>query len=141
MGGTWDATNLVHGEVAIVNRVALDHPELGDTPAAVAAEKAGIIKHGATVVSQEQDDDVLAVIAERAAREEARLLVAGRDFGVERRRQAIGGQLLDLRTPSGVVPDVLVPLPTRAPGDRGPTLSPPTSGCSTRKPSGPGSRP
>jgi dihydrofolate synthase/folylpolyglutamate synthase len=117
MGGTWDATNLVHGEVAIVNRVALDHPELGDTPVAVAAEKAGIIKRGATVVSQEQDDDVLAVIAERAARQAARLLVAGRDFGVERRRQAVGGQLLDLRTPSGVVPDVLVPLHGRHQAD------------------------
>ena len=58
MGGTWDATNLVHGDVAVVNRVSLDHPELGDTPAAVAAEKAGIIKRGATVVSQAQDDDV-----------------------------------------------------------------------------------
>jgi len=117
MGGTWDATNLVHGKVAIVNRVALDHPELGDTPAAVATEKAGIIKRGATVVSQEQDDDVLAVIAERAARQEARLLVAGPDFGVERRRQAVGGQLLDLRTPSGVVPDVLVPLHGRHQAD------------------------
>ena len=117
MGGTWDATNLVNGEVAIINRVALDHPELGDTPAAVATEKAGIIKRGATVVSQEQDDDVLAVIAERAARQEARLLVAGPDFGVERRRQAVGGQLLDLRTPSGVVPDVLVPLHGRHQAD------------------------
>jgi dihydrofolate synthase/folylpolyglutamate synthase len=117
MGGTWDATNLVHGEVAVVNRVALDHPELGDTPAAVAAEKAGIIKRGATVVSQEQDDDVLAVIAERAARQEAWLLLAGRDFRVERRRQAVGGQLLDLRTPGGVVPDVLVPLHGRHQAD------------------------
>jgi dihydrofolate synthase/folylpolyglutamate synthase len=117
MGGTWDATNLVHGEVAVVNRVDLDHPELGDTPAAVATEKAGIIKQGATVVSQEQATDVLAVIEERAARQEARLLVAGRDFGVERRRQAIGGQVLDLRTPTGVVPDVLVPLHGRHQAD------------------------
>jgi dihydrofolate synthase / folylpolyglutamate synthase len=117
MGGTWDATNLVNGEVAVVNRVALDHPELGDTPAAVAAEKAGIIKPGATVVSQAQDDDVLEVIAGRAAEMDAHLLVAGRDFGIERRRQAIGGQLLDLRTPTGVVPDVLVPLHGRHQAD------------------------
>jgi len=110
MGGTWDATNLVHGDVAVINRVALDHPELGDTPAAVAAEKAGIIKQGATVVSQAQDDDVLAVIGERAARQDARLLLEGRDFGVERRRQAVGGQVLDLRTPTGTIPDILVPL-------------------------------
>jgi dihydrofolate synthase/folylpolyglutamate synthase len=117
MGGTWDATNLVNGEVAVINRVALDHPELGDTPAAVAVEKAGIIKQGATVVSQAQDDDVLEVIAGRAGQMDARLLVAGPDFGVERRRQAIGGQLLDLRTPTGVVPDVLVPLHGRHQAD------------------------
>jgi dihydrofolate synthase/folylpolyglutamate synthase len=117
MGGTWDATNLVHGDVAVINRVALDHPELGDTPAAVAAEKAGIIKQGATVVSQAQDDDVLAVIGERVARLDARLLVEGRDFGVERRRQAIGGQVLDLRTPTGTVPDILVPLHGRHQAD------------------------
>jgi dihydrofolate synthase/folylpolyglutamate synthase len=117
MGGTWDATNLVDGEVAIINRVGLDHPELGDTPAAVAGEKAGIIKRGATVVSQAQDDDVLEVIAGRAAGLDARLLLAGRDFGVERRRQAVGGQVLDLRTPAGVVRDLLVPLHGRHQAD------------------------
>src|SRR5687768_12523933 len=38
MGGTWDATNLVAGEVAVLCPVALDHPELGATPAEVAKE-------------------------------------------------------------------------------------------------------
>ena len=117
MGGTWDATNLVHGDVAVINRVGLDHPELGDTPAAVAGEKAGIIKRGATVVSQAQDDDVLAVIAERVRRQRARLLLEGRDFGVERRRQAVGGQVVDLRTPAGTVTEVLVPLHGRYQAD------------------------
>jgi dihydrofolate synthase/folylpolyglutamate synthase len=117
MGGTWDATNLVHGDVAVINRVALDHPELGDTVAEVAAEKAGIIKQGATVVSQEQEEDALAILEERARGLEARLLVAGRDFGVERRRLAVGGQVLDLRTPTGTVADVLVPLHGRHQAD------------------------
>jgi dihydrofolate synthase / folylpolyglutamate synthase len=117
MGGSWDATNLVHGDVAVINRVGLDHPELGDTPAAVAVEKAGIIKQGATVVSQAQDDDVLAVIQERAARLDAKVLLDGRDFDVERRRQAVGGQVLDLRTPGGTVTEVLVPLHGRHQAD------------------------
>jgi len=42
MGGIWDATNLVEGDVAILTPIALDHPELGATVAEVAAEKAGI---------------------------------------------------------------------------------------------------
>jgi dihydrofolate synthase / folylpolyglutamate synthase len=117
MGGSWDATNVVDGQVAVINRVGLDHPELGDTVAAVAGEKAGIIKPGAIVVSQEQEREALAVLQEQAERKGARLLLAGRDFDVERRRQAHGGQLVDLRTPTGLVEDVLVPLHGRHQAD------------------------
>ena len=117
MGGSWDATNVVDGQVAVINRVGLDHPELGDTIAAVAGEKAGIIKRGATVVSQEQEREALEVVGDRVQRQAARLLLAGRDFGVERRRLAHGGQFLDLRTPAGLVTDVLVPLHGRHQAD------------------------
>ena len=117
MGGRWDATNLVHGDVAVVNRVGVDHPELGATPAEVVVEKAVIIKPGAVVVSQAQDDDVLAVLADRAAEVGARLLLEGRDFACERRRTAVGGQILDLRTPSGVVDEVFLPLHGRHQAD------------------------
>ena len=117
MGGSWDATNVVDGQVAVINRVGLDHPELGDTIAAVAGEKAGIIKRGATVVSQEQEREALEVVGDRVQRQAARLLLAGRDFGVERRRLAHGGQYLDLRTPAGLVTDVLVPLHGRHQAD------------------------
>jgi dihydrofolate synthase / folylpolyglutamate synthase len=117
MGGSWDATNVVDGQVAVINHVGLDHPELGDTPAKVAVEKAGIIKPGATVVSQAQDPDVLAVIEERVRRQDGRLLLAERDFAVERRRLALGGQVLDLRTPAGGIQDVLLPLHGRHQAD------------------------
>jgi dihydrofolate synthase/folylpolyglutamate synthase len=110
MGGRWDATNLVHGDVAVVNRVGVDHPELGATPAEVAVEKAGIIKPGAVVVSQAQDEEVLAVLRGRVAEVGARLLLEGRQFTLERRRTAVGGQILDLRTPSGLVEEVFLPL-------------------------------
>jgi dihydrofolate synthase / folylpolyglutamate synthase len=117
MGGAWDATNLVRGDVAVINRVGLDHPELGATPLAVAGEKAGIIKPGATVVSQAQDPDVLDLLVERAGEAGARLLVEGRDFALERRRQAVGGQVLDLRTPAGPVDEVFLPLHGRYQAD------------------------
>ncbi|HZC99411.1 MAG TPA: folylpolyglutamate synthase/dihydrofolate synthase family protein [Actinomycetes bacterium] len=117
MGGSWDATNVVDGQVAVINRVGLDHPELGDSLAAVAGEKAGIIKQGATVVSQAQEREALEVVSERAERQQARLLLGGRDFDVERRRLAHGGQFLDLRTPAGRVEDVLVPLHGRHQAD------------------------
>jgi len=51
MGGRWDATNVADGTVAVVTPVALDHMQwLGDTVEAIATEKSGIIKPGATAV-------------------------------------------------------------------------------------------
>ncbi len=67
MGGRWDATNLVEGDVAVVAPIALDHPELGATVNEVAGEKAGIIKPGKVAVSREQDADALEVIEARCA--------------------------------------------------------------------------
>jgi dihydrofolate synthase/folylpolyglutamate synthase len=44
MGGRWDATNVVDAPVAVITPIGLDHTDyLGDTVAAIATEKAGII--------------------------------------------------------------------------------------------------
>lgn len=110
MGGRWDATNLVRGEVAVITEVQLDHAELGSDPATVAREKSGIIKDGAVVVSAAQKPSVPVIVAEAAERAQARLVVAGRDFGVEDRRLAVGGQYVRLQGVTGTVEDVYVPL-------------------------------
>ncbi len=94
MGGTWDATNLVNGDVAVLCPIGLDHPELGSTVRDVATEKAGIIKEGKTVVCREQPDDAIRVIEARCREMEARLLLEGRDFSLAGRLQGIGGQML-----------------------------------------------
>ena len=50
MGGSWDATNVIDGDVAVVTPIDLDHTDrLGETPGEIAAEKAGIVKQDATV--------------------------------------------------------------------------------------------
>ena len=110
MGGRWDATNLVRGEVAVLTAIDVDHPELGGDAVAVAGEKSGIIKDGAVVVSAPQQPAVAEVIAGAAERASARLVVAGRDFGVASRSLAVGGQQLDLRGVTGDVDDVYLPL-------------------------------
>ena len=52
IGGTLDGTNLIAPEVSIITNVGLDHREvLGDTPALIARDKAGIAKPGVTLVS------------------------------------------------------------------------------------------
>ncbi len=94
MGGTWDATNLVAGDVAVICPIALDHPELGPTVRDVATEKAGIIKVGKVVVCREQPAEALQVIEARCAEMEARLLLEARDFALAGRMQGVGGQVL-----------------------------------------------
>jgi len=110
MGGLWDATNLVRGDVAVINAIDLDHPQLGGTPAEVATEKAGIIKPGAYVVSAHQQPEVAEVIAAAAERAGATLWLAGEDFEVADRQVAVGGQLVSLRVGERTVDDILLPL-------------------------------
>ncbi len=110
MGGRWDATNLVRGEVSVLTAVGLDHPELGATVAEVASEKAGVIKDGAVVISAEQEPTAAGVIAEATEQHSGRLVVAGRDFGVADRRLAVGGQQLRLRGVTGEIEEVFLPL-------------------------------
>ena len=94
MGGTWDATNLVAGDVAVICPVGLDHPELGSSVAEVATEKAGIVKEGRIAVVREQEAEALEVIEARSADVGARLLLEGRDWELETRSPAFGGQAL-----------------------------------------------
>ena len=66
LGGTWDATNVVDGAVAVVTNVSIDHVEyLGPTRAEIAAEKAGIVKPGATLVLGETDPELVPIFAAR----------------------------------------------------------------------------
>ena len=51
LGGRLDATNVVDPELSIITTISLDHCDLlGDTLAAIASEKAGIIKKGKPVL-------------------------------------------------------------------------------------------
>ena len=59
LGGTWDATNVATGRVAVVTNVSIDHVEyLGPTCLDIAGEKSGIVKPGATLVLGEPDPAV-----------------------------------------------------------------------------------
>lgn len=64
LGGRLDATNVIDApEASVIARIGLDHTDLlGDTLAAVAGEKAGIIKPGVPVVSWPQDEEAMAVV-------------------------------------------------------------------------------
>jgi dihydrofolate synthase / folylpolyglutamate synthase len=111
MGGTWDATNIADGAVAVVTPVALDHMAyLGDTVEAIATEKAGIIKPGAVAVLARQDEAAAAALERRAAVVAVPVLTEGADFAVTGRDLAVGGQRLALSGLKGSYEDLLLPL-------------------------------
>ncbi len=75
LGGRLDATNVVKPDVCVITSISFDHMDvLGDTLAKIAAEKAGIIKPGSTVVCSPQFPEAMAVI-ERTCRESGVRLV------------------------------------------------------------------
>ncbi|MDQ3593073.1 MAG: Mur ligase family protein, partial [Actinomycetota bacterium] len=98
MGGSWDATNVADGQVAVVTPIAVDHANyLGDNPADIAVEKAGILKPGAIGVLAEQSGEVAEVLLRRAAEVGANVVREGVEFGVATRLAGVGGQLVTVR--------------------------------------------
>jgi len=66
MGGRLDATNVIHPLVSVITDISLDHQNfLGDTIAEIAGEKAGIIRHGGTVVTLPQHPQANDVIGNK----------------------------------------------------------------------------
>jgi dihydrofolate synthase/folylpolyglutamate synthase len=110
MGGSWDATNVLDGQVAVVTPIALDHQRfLGYDVASIAGEKAGIIKPGAVAVLADQPPEAAQVLLRRCAEVGVTPLREGVEFGVAAREVAVGGQLLTL-SGAGSYEDVFLPL-------------------------------
>jgi dihydrofolate synthase/folylpolyglutamate synthase len=84
LGGRGDATNVIASPAACaITALSLDHREmLGDTLAAIAAEKAGIIKPGVPVAIGAQPDESLVVLLQTAARLDTPVRLRGHDWEV-----------------------------------------------------------
>ena len=81
LGGRLDTTNVLTPKVAAITPIELEHTQiLGHTLAAIAREKAGIIKPESCVVSAAQAPEVIEVIEQRCQAQQATLAVAGREF-------------------------------------------------------------
>lgn len=106
--GRWDATNVCDAQVAVITNIGIDHTEFaGPTTGHIAREKAGIIKSGSAVVVGETDPDLVSIF-----RNEGGLahFVRGEEFDVVENQVALGGRLVDVRTPTTLYPEVFVPL-------------------------------
>ena len=98
MGGRLDATNAVTPRLCVITPMCLDHAEhLGADLAAIAAEKAGIIKPGVPVVCAPQPAEALSVLEKTAAERGAPLHLFGRDFQALSRGESFDFSGPDLR--------------------------------------------
>ena len=70
LGGTYDSTNACGvPDVTVIAKIGFDHMAiLGDTLAKIAAEKAGIIKHGTALVLESQEKEAMDVLNKAAER-------------------------------------------------------------------------
>lgn len=106
--GRWDATNVVDAPVAVVTNVGRDHTDGGDAwREAIAREKAGIVEDGCTLVLGETDPALQPVFDEAGA---ARTWRRDVDFGCITNQLALGGRVVDLRTPGAVYDEVFLPV-------------------------------
>lgn len=111
MGGRLDATNIVQPAVSVITPIDLDHTaHLGDTIAAIAGEKAGIIKPEQIVVMALQPLDAAEVLLRTASEVGATVAREGREFGVISRENAVGGQLVSLQGLHGRYDGIFLPL-------------------------------
>jgi dihydrofolate synthase/folylpolyglutamate synthase len=111
LGGTWDSTNVADGQVAVITPVAIDHTRLlGSTVEEIAAEKAGIIKHGAVAVLAQQQQEAAEVLLHRAGEVGAEVVLEGQQIGVLHREVAVGGQLVSVRGIGGDYEDLFLPM-------------------------------
>ncbi len=84
MGGRLDSTNIITPLVSVITNIGMDHSSfLGDTLAAIAFEKAGIMKPGVPVVIGEKQEETAPVFLQRAEELNCPLHYAGDEFSID----------------------------------------------------------
>jgi dihydrofolate synthase/folylpolyglutamate synthase len=98
LGGVLDATNVIERPLlSVIAPVDYDHAEfLGTDLAAIASEKAGVLKAGAPAVIARQREEAMAAIERRAVDVHARLTVLGVDFDAWAERGGLAFQTAEL---------------------------------------------
>jgi len=115
MGGRLDATNILAPEVAVITQIDFDHENyLGHSIEEIAAEKAGIIKPGARVVSAAEHLIARVVVRRRVAEQDAFLVEIENEFRIENVTAHDGCfAFTAINNDSGASVPLAVPLPGR----------------------------
>ncbi|MCK5528266.1 MAG: bifunctional folylpolyglutamate synthase/dihydrofolate synthase [Kiritimatiellae bacterium] len=111
MGGRLDATNVVLPLISVITRISLEHTQyLGDTLAAIAFEKAGIIKEGRPVVVGAMDDEALDLIKRTAKERGSPCLDSAEHASIRSKSTDLTGQKITIDTNSYSYGTVKFPL-------------------------------
>jgi dihydrofolate synthase/folylpolyglutamate synthase len=110
LGGRLDSTNVLDLGVSVITNIALDHTQhLGSTLAAIAAEKAGILKPDSIAVTGAQPP-ALAVIEAAASTQPIPLLRLGQEIQLAAIDKEWAGVQATITTPAGTYRDLRIPL-------------------------------
>ena len=108
LGGRLDATNVCQPAVSVITSISFDHTQqLGNTLAAIAGEKAGIIKPGVPVVSGVVEPEARDVIRQVCRERGCRLVERDTDFAFDYHpprhleREAASGQVVYRQAAAG----------------------------------------
>ncbi|KPL00254.1 MAG: hypothetical protein AMJ91_04925 [candidate division Zixibacteria bacterium SM23_73_3] len=75
LGGRLDATNMINPLISVITNISLEHTKhLGDSIAQIAAEKAGIIKHGVPTITAVHQPEALDAIRSVCADKNSELI-------------------------------------------------------------------
>jgi dihydrofolate synthase/folylpolyglutamate synthase len=87
MGGRLDATNVVKPFVSVISNISLDHRAyLGNSLAAIACEKGGIIKSKGVCITAAKQTQVINILEDICMQRRATLFMLGRDMKVRMNR-------------------------------------------------------
>ena len=111
LGGRLDATNLLDPLVTVITPISLDHTDLlGSTVAAIAHEKAGIIKPGRPVVIAPQPDEAWSELRTVATARRAPWVAVQEAARIEAVAMSVDGQRVTIQTPRRTYPEMTLPL-------------------------------
>jgi dihydrofolate synthase/folylpolyglutamate synthase len=100
LGGRFDATNVIAPAAGAITTIAFDHQQhLGHTLGAIAFEKAGIIKHGMTVIAGALPAEAISVVRQAARERGATLVETAADTRLDV-RMADGRARVTIETPA-----------------------------------------
>ncbi|MFT7610977.1 MAG: dihydrofolate synthase/folylpolyglutamate synthase [Candidatus Aldehydirespiratoraceae bacterium] len=108
MLGRFDSTNVVKADVAVITNVGLDHTDGSDGwRVRVAEEKVGIVEPDRPVIVGECDDELLRIVA---SAQPSSVSALGREIEVVQNQLAVGGRLVDIRTPRALHEELFIRL-------------------------------